>query len=214
MRTQEHTQRKTLIYVVDPMCSWCWGFSPVFEAIANKYSERATLQILMGGLRPGNAERFDEQRRGYILSHWQAVHTRTGQPFNFEFQMAPSFTYNTEPASRAMIVVRDLWPHHEFGMLKKIQEAFYVQNADVTRQRVLGDLAGDLGLDRDKFLTQFQDSQVKQAVWEDFEEARGLGVNGFPTLLGRKGDTVLTFTHGYQAFDLLDPLIKDWIHSE
>ena len=24
---------KTFIYVVDPMCSWCWGFSPVLEQI-------------------------------------------------------------------------------------------------------------------------------------------------------------------------------------
>ncbi|MDH5427723.1 MAG: DsbA family protein, partial [Nitrospirota bacterium] len=27
----------TLIYVADPMCSWCWGFSPVLEEIRRLY---------------------------------------------------------------------------------------------------------------------------------------------------------------------------------
>ncbi len=213
MRTVEQTRTKTLIYVVDPMCSWCWGFSPVFEAIGQKFSERATLQIMMGGLRPGNAERFDEQRRAYILGHWHAVHTRTGQLFNFDFQMGPSFTYDTEPASRAVMVVRYLSPQGEAAMLKKIQEAFYVKNADVISETVLADLVGDLGLDRSQFLAKFQDPHMKHSVWEEFEQARQLGVSGFPTLLGRHGQTVSTLTHGYQAFDRLAPVVDEWIHS-
>ena len=213
MRTRDQISTKRLVYVADPMCSWCWGFSPVFDAIANKFSERATLEILMGGLRPGNTERFDEQRRESILGHWHAVHTRTGQPFNFDFQMGPDFTYNTEPASRAVMVIR-FWSFNlEGAMLKKIQEAFYVKNADVTNEMVLADLAEDFGLDRRRFLAQFQDSGIKQAVWEDFEKARQLGVSGFPTLLGCQGQRVSTLTSGYQAFDLLDPVIENWINS-
>jgi len=213
MRTIEQTQAKTLIYVVDPMCSWCWGFSPVFEDIVEKYSEQATLQIMMGGLRPGNTERFNEQRRSYILGHWRAVQDRTRQSFNFQFQMEPSFTYDTEPASRAVMVVRDLWPQQELAMLKKIQEAFYVNNANVTTEAVLADLVGDLGLDGAKFLAHFQDPQMKQAVWKEFEQARQLGVSGFPALLGCRGAAVTTLSHGYQAFDRLAPVIEEWLHT-
>ena len=25
--------RNRLIYVMDPMCSWCWGFAPVAQAL-------------------------------------------------------------------------------------------------------------------------------------------------------------------------------------
>jgi len=95
------TPTKTLLYIADPMCSWCWGFSPVMEAIEKKYQDHVNIQLLVGGLRPGNTERFDEHRKEYILGHWRAVHQRTGQPFNFDFQMGPDFTYDTEPASRA-----------------------------------------------------------------------------------------------------------------
>jgi putative protein-disulfide isomerase len=115
---------KSLIYVVDPTCSWCWGFSSVFEEIVRRYQSQVTIRVLLGGLRPGNTERFEEKRRAFILSHWHAVHERTGQRFNFAFQTGPSLTYDTEPPSRAVAVVRRLAPEDKFAFLKSVQEAF------------------------------------------------------------------------------------------
>ena len=203
---------KTLIYVVDPMCSWCWGFSPVFEDILRGYQDQVQIQILMGGLRPGNTERFDTPRRSYILGHWRAVHERTGQPFNFDFHMGPQFTYDTEPASRAMIIVRNLDPSLERIYLKTIQEAFYVSNRNVTREPVLADLASNLGLDRAVFLKQFWEQRNKQAAWAEFDQVRQLGVSGFPTLLGKDGDTVTALTHGYQPFKEVKLSIDQWLN--
>jgi len=204
---------RSLIYVVDPMCSWCWGFSPVFEEIVQRYHVQVTIQVLFGGLRPGNTERFDEQRRAYILSHWHAVHERTGQPFNFAFQMGSSFFYDTEPPSRAVIVVRQLAPEKAFLFLKSVQEAFYVKNENITRQEILVDLATAQGVDRAKFLEWFQDPAIKQSVWEEFDQARQLGVSGFPTLLGQYGHELMTFTHGYQLKDVLFSLIDEWLRQ-
>ncbi len=192
-----------LIYIADPMCSWCWGFSPVLEQIRHQYDDRVTFQLMLGGLRPGNTERFDESRRAYILQHWHAVHERTGQPFNFEFQMGQTFTYDTEPASRAVLVVRQIAYSKEWIFLKNVQEAFYVKNADVTRLEVLEEIAVALDVDGKQFRQTFQDPQTKRSVWEEFDRVRQLGVNGFPTLLARQGDSVSTVTHGYQAAQTL-----------
>ena len=204
----------TLIYVADPMCSWCWGFSPVLEEMTRRYHDRVSLQLMMGGLRPGNTERFDESRRAYILQHWHAVHKRTGQPFNFQFQMEPDFTYDTEPASRATVVVRQLVPGKEWSFLKSVQEAFYVQNADVTRAEVLENLAVKLGVDASQFRQTFQGPQMKPLVWEEFDQARQLGVSGFPTLLGRQGQSVSTLMHGYQGFESLALLLEQFLQKE
>jgi len=203
----------TLIYVADPMCSWCWGFSPVLEEVTRRYHDRVSFQLMMGGLRPGNTERFDESRRTYILQHWHAVHKRTGQPFNFEFQMGPTFTYDTEPASRATVVTRKLAPGQEWPFLKSAQEAFYVQNADVTKAQVLENLVVKLGMDASQFRQTFQDPQTRPVVWEEFDQARQLGVSGFPTLLGRQGQSVATLMHGYQDFETLTPLIEQFIQK-
>ena len=193
----------TLIYVVDPMCSWCWGFSPVWEKIRKQYETQASFQLMLGGLRPGNTERFDESRRAYILQHWHAVHERTGQPFNFDFRMGPTFTYDTEPASRATVVTRQLVPGKEGDFLRSVQEAFYVQNADITKTEILEEIAMTLGMETLQFRQVFHDSQTKQFVWDEFDQARQLGADGFPTLLGRHGQSVSTLMHGYRDFETL-----------
>lgn len=193
--------------MADPMCSWCWGFSPVLEEIRRLYQDRVTFQLMLGGLRPGNTERFDESRRAYILQHWYAVHERTGQPFNFHFQMSPAFTYDTEPASRATVVVRQLAPGKEWEFLKRVQEAFYVQNADVTQAETLGRIAGALGLEDSPFRQAYHDSQTKQLLWDEFDQSRQFGVSGFPALVGRHGQSVFTLMHGYQDVKTLAPVI-------
>ena len=203
-----------LIYIADPMCSWCWGFSPVLEQIRHRYEDRVPFYLMLGGLRPGNTERFDESRRAYILQHWHAVHERTSQPFNFEFQMGQTFTYDTEPASRAVFVIRQLAYSKEWAFLKHIQEAFYVRNVDVTKLEVLEDVALKLGLEGDQFRQVFQDPQTKRLVWEEFDQVRQLGVNGFPTLLGRRDDAVSTVMHGYQAAEDLTLAIDQFLQME
>ena len=172
-----------------------------------------TIEVLLGGLRPGNTERFDERRRAYILSHWHAVHERTGQPFNFNFHPEPSFMYDTEPPSRAMIVIRQLAPDKEFVFLHAVQEAFYVKNKAVTHPEILADLAGTQGIEQDRFLEGFHDSATKQSVWQEFDRARQLGVSGFPALLGQNGNAHIRLTQGYQPAGVMVSLIDEWLDS-
>jgi putative protein-disulfide isomerase len=109
------------------------------------------------------------------------------------------------------VVVRKLAPEREFTFLKDVQEAFYMNNKDVTREEILADLARAQSVDRVTFLKWFQDPGLKKSVWEEFDQARQLGVSGFPTLLGREGHDLITFTHGYQPIDVLVPLIEEWL---
>lgn len=60
-----------LIYVMDPMCSWCWGFAPVAAAlIAQAREAGVATRVVPGGLRTGGSA-LDSSTRKYILEHWQ-----------------------------------------------------------------------------------------------------------------------------------------------
>ena len=39
-----------LIYFTDPMCSWCYGFSPVIDEIRRAYGDALPIRVVMGGL--------------------------------------------------------------------------------------------------------------------------------------------------------------------
>lgn len=74
-----------LLYVMDPMCSWCWGFAPVAQALIEQAGAAGVpLALVMGGLRTGHGAALEPTTRRYILEHWQAVQQATGQPFRFE----------------------------------------------------------------------------------------------------------------------------------
>ena len=41
-----------LLYVMDPMCSWCWGFAPVLDALAEQAGAAGVgVDLVLGGLR-------------------------------------------------------------------------------------------------------------------------------------------------------------------
>ena len=66
-----------LLYVMDPMCSWCWGFAPVLESLAEQAAAAGvSLQLVLGGLRRDGVA-IDAAARVRYLGYWQAVNAST-----------------------------------------------------------------------------------------------------------------------------------------
>ena len=92
-----------VIFVGDPMCSWCYGFGPELSKL-RKELEGVPFTMIMGGLRDG--EIFDEAKLKNHLGHWQAVHEATGLPFDDTALAQKAFIYPTDPARRTVVAVR------------------------------------------------------------------------------------------------------------
>lgn len=176
-----------LWYFADPMCSWCWGFSPTFKAVLDLYHDRMKIALVLGGLRPGETVPMTTAGRDDILHHWRQVQTLTGQPFRFENALPDGFVYDTEPASRAVVVVSSIDPGLVFPMFQSIQSTFYAQARDVTQTVVLADLAAKLGVDTAVFLHAFDSDTARTRTQTHFHHARQAGVRGFPTLIVQQG---------------------------
>jgi len=179
-----------LWYVADPMCSWCWGFSPVIEAVREAYHERLKIALVLGGLRPGTTTPMTAAARDEILHHWHQVHERTGQPFRFDGALPQGFIYDTEPASRAVVAVGGLDPAKIFAMFKAIQTAFYAAGRDVTQSAVLAELTAGLGIDAAAFLQAFDSDAARARTQAHFSQARKAGARGFPTLILQRGEQI------------------------
>jgi putative protein-disulfide isomerase len=204
---------KILWYVADPMCSWCWGFSPVIERIRQEYGDSLRMELLLGGLRAGTKTPMPPQQREEILHHWHAVQRATGQPFSFEGAMPEGFIYDTEPASRAVVAASRISPDVVFPFLKTIQSAFYVDQQDVTRQEVLERLAVVAGLDARLFSQVFESEAVKELTLGHFKKVRQWGVHGFPAVVGQKGTDYPVLTRGYCSFEDFRPRLDSWLEN-
>ncbi len=206
---------KQLIFVADPMCSWCWGFAPAIGAIRRDFGDVVDISLVLGGLRPGTTDPMNEAIKGEIRDHWEHVKQASGQPFDYDFFGRDAFIYDTEPPCRAAVSVRESAPGAALDFLETLHRSFYAENRDITDTGVLADLAVDAGVDRAWFLEYFASDTARANTRNDFNYARSLGVSGFPTIIARDGGAdddgqYAYLTVGYRPYEALVPLLREW----
>lgn len=199
--------KKEIVYVGDPMCSWCWGFSPVLNTIRGRYGSKAKFSVLVGGLRSGSRSPMDESLKEYIQQHWNEVIRRTGQEFSFEILNKPGFVYDTEPACRAVVTMRRLAPDAVLDFFEALHRVFYAENQDITQSAVLAKTASKFGISETAFMQRFGSIETRQETADDFFYIRRIGVTGFPSLLCKDEQGYLPIARGYEDFETLEPKI-------
>jgi putative protein-disulfide isomerase len=202
-----------LIYFSDPMCSWCYGFSPVIEQIRSTFGRALPIRIVMGGLRPGTETAMTEEAKLEVGEHWVHVHEATGLPFNGAGMSAPGFVYDTDPAARAVVVARREGEEMAAAFLARTQRAFYGEGRDVTRSDTLGEIADELGFDVEPFLTAWSGEDAKQETWRDYAISQRAGVTGFPTLVAGPNEQGVygVVTRGYAPGEQVLGVLKEWL---
>lgn len=202
-----------LIYFSDPMCSWCYGFSPVIEEIQRTFGRALPIRVVMGGLRPGAETPMTEEAKLEIADHWTHVHEATGLPFNGAGMSRPGFVYDTDPAARAVVAARRDGEEMAAAFLNRAQRAFYAEGRDVTTSQVLGDLAEEMGLDREPFMEVWSSDEIKEETWRDYAISQRAGVTGFPTLVAGPNDEGVygVVTRGFAPAGQVVPILKEWL---
>jgi len=61
-----------LIYVGDPMCSWCYGFGGILTELMETRPD-LPLRIVVGGIRAGATDILDDAGKRLRLQHWTRV---------------------------------------------------------------------------------------------------------------------------------------------
>lgn len=212
-QTQIMAQTKaTLIYVGDPMCSWCYGFAEELSTAVDGLSDQTDLQIIMGGLRPYNTETMADLK-DFLREHWEQVKVRSGQPFNYDILDDASFVYDTEPPSRAVLVVRKLKPEKELYFFKAVQKLFYYENKNTNEVVAYLELAQEIGIDAETFKKEFSSEAMKEAVKADFAAAGQLGVRSFPTLVLKKGEQYYLVSSGYDQAERIVTKVKEMLKN-
>jgi len=201
-----------LIYVMDPLCSWCWGFTPALEALMKQAEPKGVaLHVVAGGLRR-ERKKLGIDGRDRLLDDWQIVQDATGQ--SFDLQGLPSdFVYDNEPACRAVVTARYLAPDKVWSLVMQMQQAFHCKGVDVTRPAQLVKLAGKAGLDPELFAEHFDSPAMHEATLADFNWVENLGIAGFPTLLAERDSQLALLASGYQSLDQLEPLLNRWLEN-
>jgi putative protein-disulfide isomerase len=200
--------KKEIIFVIDPMCSWCWGFAPVIESL--RKNNDFTYSLVVGGLRTKGEMTWDESSKGYLQGHWEQVTKNTGQPFSNLLFEKEYFDYDTYPSCKAVLSVRELFGMSKaFEYLHTIQHAFYAKGEDITNSSVLVKLLDTLSVDTEKFDTFYKSERAQLLMEHDFAKARSMGANAFPSVVMIDEEGHMACQKGYRSMIEMNTLLKD-----
>ncbi len=190
-------------YVADPMCSWCWGFQANLVQIKEALPSDLPLVYVMGGLARDSDEPMPEDVKAYVKNAWRQVTAETGAPFNWDFWEVCEPRRSTYPSCRAFYAAQAQGEESGVLMFEAIQRAYYQDARNPSDVSTLVAVAGEIGLDVDRFVQDIKSEAIEKTMQEGFQLRRALNANEFPSLVLRKGDRVDFLMRGYDAVDVV-----------
>jgi len=191
---------QTLIYIHDPMCSWCWGFRPVWQQVQRAVAGKLDVRYVLGGLAADTDETMPEEMRLNVLDNWRRIQREIpGTEFNYDFWTRCSPRRSTYPACRAIIACRMQQPELENEMLLLIQQAYYLLARNPSDLDVLVALAEQLGLDTRQFVDDIQSEVCQNVLLEEIEFCREINISSFPSLVLKQGKSYTSLDIDYNS---------------
>ena len=169
------------LYVMDPMCSWCFAFQVELEEFLIKHPS-VEVDWIMGGLAPDNDQPMDENLRQSISAYWHQIEKKTRVTFNHDFWKVNTPYRSTYPACRAVIAAELLKAKSSQKIVKAIQSAYYKEAKNPSLEETLISCAKSINIDEKQFLEVLKSEEVKHRFQEHLRISRQLQVRGFPAL--------------------------------
>lgn len=184
------SETRTLYYVHDPMCSWCWAFVPTWEQIQRELPNDIEVVYLLGGLAPDSDLPMPEQMKLTIAGYWQTIQDRVpGTQFNYDFWTQCQPRRSTYPSCRAVLAAKaqakdsDEAKVLEQAMIKAIQEGYYLNARNPSDFDTLIAFAREIGLDAKRFELELNSESTIEKLKEEIQLSRSIGAQGFPSLI-------------------------------
>jgi len=204
------TDNVTLYYIHDPMCSWCWGFRPVWQQLQQTLSSQIEVAYLVGGLAADTDQPMPMGMQQSLAATWQRIQQHIpGTQFNYEFWSPSSNTQPrraTYPACRAVLAAKLQQPTSEQAMIEAIQQAYYLQAKNPANLDVLIAVAAIIGLDPKQFAHDLASQGIEEQLQQQLQQSRRLSNQGFPSLVLQQGNTHHAIALDYNS---TEPMLHD-----
>jgi len=207
----------TLLYIADPMCSWCWGFRTQLHLLEEAFPE-LPVRIVLGGLAPDSDEPMAPDMRAYVQQAWDAVEQTTGASFDRRFWDGrhADIRRSTYPSCRAVVLARR--EGKDRAMFDAIQHAYYQEARNPSNAEVLADCAEAIALpmSRKDFLQALDAAGTQAELEQDLALRRALQANTFPSLALAEADSPsagVVLHRGWGTAEQLLPRIADCLNA-
>lgn len=201
-------QKPKLLYVADPLCSWCYGFQKEMDQVIDKYQDKANFEILVGGMGTENKKIITTDFAQTLQMHWAEVHEETGQNFDPKVLKAKDLVFNSEPICRAIVTAKSIDSTKGILVHKTLQKAFFAENKNITLLSEIQPYIAKLGMDTVLFAQKYNSQEMHTATQKEFDRVDKNGIGGFPVLLLVSDKKTVVITDGYTSFKKIDKKLR------
>ena len=180
------TKPVQMIYVTDPICSYCWEAEPEIEKFTSLYGEHMDVKIVMGGLLESWDDFADEangiRKPSDVGAHWREAAARYGMPIDGTVWDKEPIE-SSYPASIAFKLVQQISDTSSKRFLRAIREEVMIFNRNVGKDEVLINVLDRNNRNGKKVVEDTKTDEARALLTGDIALARSLGAISFPTVI-------------------------------
>jgi putative protein-disulfide isomerase len=185
-----------VIFVTDPMCSWCWGMAREIDRTMTMLAGEFEFDVLLGGINIDSTQPVGDYGRRRLAGVWREVTEVTGTTFGAGLP-AGDFVYNSTRACAALEAVRELSGRPPFEYLQRLQRRFFLGGEDVTQAALLRAEARAAGIDADRFDEVLVSPRTLDRMRSGFGLAKSYGTAALPSVVVESAGARRLVTGGY-----------------
>lgn len=205
--TMKAQEKPTLIYVMDPLCGWCYGFSPVMQRVYDTYKEKAHFEVITGGMITGNEIGPISAIAPFLKKATAQVTQHTGAEFSPKFldtilTEGTQILTSVEP-SIAVQLCKIKKPDSIFSFLTALHKEIYINGLKTANINDYSRLFREMGFDESRFMNDVKKDKYLTMAQQDFRKAESLGIESYPVLLMRSNGSIKVIARGYVHWNQL-----------
>jgi putative protein-disulfide isomerase len=197
-------------YFTDPLCPWCYAFVPIFHQFMEKYQDKFEFKYIAGGLRINpDARPMNADDKDMLYGYWETVEMETGQKFDMSAVDALEFAFNTEPACRAIVAVKNLYPQRVFDFELNLLKAFYSQRRNPTAIDTFSQVIAEMNLSQDEFEKAYDSQEIIDKANQDFALTKSQENPLLPMVFIVHQGISQLLTKGYCSLEMLEEMLAE-----
>lgn len=200
----------TLAYVWDPLCAWCYAFSPVIHKMMDRYSKEFNFEIITGGMATGNRVGPVSEKALYIKKKLPDLERISGIKFSEKYYRLldeGTAINDSLPPSIAFHVLKSLRRDLAMEFAGEIQDALFQQGKDLNQIKVYLAVAENHEVNKHAFMEYYEDPGFKKMAENDFSLSRTWGVVKYPSLVLLTETDARIIHKGYADYESLEKTI-------
>lgn len=206
-----------LYYIFDPLCGWCFGFSPVIKALEKKYKDKIDFEVLSGGMVLGDNVKPLSAMHDYLRDAMPRLEEMTGVKFGEKYMEVfeeGSLILDSELPCIAMLVFKSMSQKSAVQFASALQQALYVEGKDLKEPETYKPIVESFGLPWEVFSEKLQDPAYKQKTYDEFAFVQKIGISGFPSVIVQQGEEAYLIARGYRKQEEMEKVIEEILQKE